>query len=100
MSCVATFAIFPLEREDQSTFAPYVAQALQIVKDSGLPYQLGAMGTSLEGEYDAVMAVIKRCHDAMRETSGRVYLTVAVDSREGADGRITGKVQRVEGLLK
>ncbi|WP_419787437.1 MTH1187 family thiamine-binding protein [Pseudodesulfovibrio sp.] len=100
MSCIVTFTIFPLERDDQGTFAPYVAQALQIIKDSGLPYELGSMGTVMEGEYDEIMAVIKQCHDAMRQGSGRVYMTMAVDSREGDGGRMAQKVGSVEELLK
>jgi len=100
MSCVVTFTIFPLEREDQGTFAPHVAQALQIIKDSGLPYELGSMGTVMEGDYDEIMAVIKACHDAMRKGCGRVYMTMAVDSKVGDGGRMTQKVASVEELLK
>jgi len=100
MSCVVTFTIFPLEREDEGTLAPYVARALQIIKDSGLPYELGAMGTVLEGEYDKIMDVIKQCHDDMRKDCGRVYMTMAVDSKPGNGGRMNQKVNSVEEILK
>ena len=100
MSCVVTFTIFPLERQDEGTLAPYVARSPQIIKDSGLPYELGAMGTVIEGEYDDIMAVIKRCHDDMRRDCGRVYMTMAVDSKSGDGGRMAQKVDSVGALLK
>ena len=100
MSCVATFSLFPLERPDQGSFAPYVARTIQIVRESGLPYELGAMGTVLEGDFDAVMATIKQCHDDMRKGCDRVYLNLTVDSRSGEPGRMRGKVDSVGELLK
>ena len=100
MSCVATFTIFPLKRPDEGSLAPYVARAVKIVRESGLPYELGPMGTVIEGEFDQVMETIGRCHDDLRRDCDRVYLTVAVDSRSGEAGRIRGKVDSVGELLK
>ena len=100
MSCVATFSIFPLERPDEGSLAPYVARTIEIVRKSGLPHELGPMGTVIEGEFDQVMETIRRCHDDMRKDCDRVYLTLAVDSRTGEAGRIRGKVDSVGELLK
>ncbi|WP_028578730.1 MTH1187 family thiamine-binding protein [Desulfogranum japonicum] len=100
MSCVATFAIFPLKQSGEDSLAPYVARALQIVKDSGVPYQLGPMGTALEGDYVEIMDVIRQCHDELRKDCDRVYLTVAIDSKAGEGGRIQQKVSHVGELLK
>ncbi|MGE4553533.1 MAG: MTH1187 family thiamine-binding protein [Desulfovibrionaceae bacterium] len=99
MSCVVQFAIFPLDKGDAPSLAPYVARALEIVRASGLPYALGPMGTVLEGEYHEIMAVIGRCHDELRADCARVYLTVAVDSKAEGSERMTGKVRSVEALL-
>ena len=99
MSCVVQFAIFPLDKGNTPSLAPYVARALKIVRESGLPYTLGPMGTVLEGEYHEIMAVIGRCHDELRADCDRVYLTVAVDSKAAGRERMTGKVQSVEELL-
>ena len=100
MSCVATFSIFPLERPDQGSFAPYVARTIEIVRESGLSHELGAMGTVLEGDFDEIVQTIKLCHDDMRQGCGRVYLNLTVDSREGEPGRMRGKVDSVGELLK
>ncbi|AMK11640.1 MAG: MTH1187 family thiamine-binding protein [Pseudodesulfovibrio sp.] len=100
MSCVATFSLFPLERPDDGSLAPYVARSLRIVEASGLDHQLGPMGTVIEGEIEEVLDVIRQCHDAMRADCDRVYLTLAVDSRSGKDGRMSSKVRSVEERLK
>jgi uncharacterized protein YqgV (UPF0045/DUF77 family) len=49
-----------------------VAEALKIVDESGLPYELGAMQTTVEGNPDEVMAIILRCHrTAGGQSTGR-----------------------------
>lgn len=99
MSSVATFTIFPLDKGDEPSLAPYVAKTLRIIQNSGLPYELGSMGTVLEGEFDAIMGIVKQCHDTLREVSDRVYLTLAIDSKPGDSGRIVQKVKSVEEIL-
>lgn len=76
-----------------------VAEVLKIVDESGLPYKLGAMNTTLEGEPDEVMEVIMRCHRRMLELCPRVLTNISIDDRKGARGRLTGKVLEVEQLL-
>ena len=77
-----------------------MARSLRIVEASGLDHQLGPMGTVVEGEIEDVLNVIRQCHDAMRADCDRVYLTLAVDSRSGKDGRMASKVRSVEERLK
>jgi uncharacterized protein (TIGR00106 family) len=78
--------------------APYVARCLDIVASSGLDYRLHAMGTILEGEWDDVFAVVRRCFEALRADSDRITCTIKLDYRKGPAGRLTGKVQRVQEL--
>ena len=70
MSVIVNLAIFPLDKGEE--LAPYVAKAVEIIRCSGLPHALGAMSTSIEGEYDAVMDVVRRCFMALREDCDRV----------------------------
>lgn len=76
-----------------------VAEALKIVDASGLPYELGAMQTTIEGEREQVMAVILRCHERMLEMAPRVLTHITLDDRQGATGRLAGKVRDVEEIL-
>ncbi|MCU0822607.1 MAG: MTH1187 family thiamine-binding protein, partial [Spirochaetes bacterium] len=71
MSVIAQFAIFPIDKGE--SLSEYVAGSLKIIKDSGLPYVLGPMGTGIEGEWDDVMSVIDRCFKEMSGKSNRVY---------------------------
>lgn len=93
------FSIAPSGPVGDDSYAPAVAAALQIVRDSGLPHDLGSMFTTIEGEWDEVMAVIKRCVDAMEPYGDRVGLVMKADIRAGRTGQITAKVDRVTEML-
>ena len=87
------FSMSPLGKGE--SVAPYVARCLEVVAASGLDYQLHAMGTILEGEWEQVFAVVQRCYEALRPDCERVTCTMKVDARAGATGRLRGKVERV-----
>jgi uncharacterized protein (TIGR00106 family) len=77
-----------------------VAQAIRVIRDSGLPNETNAMFTNIEGEWDEVMAVVKQAVFAVAETSPRVGLVLKADLRAGHDtGQLTAKVERVEQRL-
>ena len=76
-----------------------VAEAVRIVRESGLPHETNAMFTNLEGEWDEVMAVVKRCVDVLAERSPRISLVLKADIRPGHTGQLSAKVERVERLL-
>ena len=76
-----------------------VAKAVRVVRASGLPNRTDAMFTTIEGEWDEVMAVISRCHEHLAKDSGRVVCTVKMDWRKGHSGRLEGKVRSVEQKL-
>jgi uncharacterized protein (TIGR00106 family) len=94
---LAEFSIYPLDKGE--SLSKYVAGSLDIVKRSGLPFKVGPMGTVIEGDYDQVMAVIKECHMRMRRDCKRVAANIKIDDREGAAGRLDGKIESVEKKL-
>lgn len=79
--------------------SPYVAQILDIVDRSGVPYQLTPMGTILEGEWDEVMAVVTRCFDHLAEHHSRIGTHIKIDYRAGPAGRLKSKIESVETKL-
>lgn len=97
MSVIVDFSIFPVDKE--ASVSPYVAKAVKIIKESGLDYQTGPMGTCIEGEYEDVMGVVKRCFEKMKEDSSRIYMTLKIDYRRGISGRLAGKVKSLEDKL-
>ena len=73
-----------------------VAEAVSIVRSSGLPHQTGPMFTTIEGDWD----VIKRATEAVTKRAPRVSLVVKADIRPGHDhGEIEGKVQRLNAAI-
>ncbi|MGI5340097.1 MTH1187 family thiamine-binding protein [Streptomyces sp. CA-181903] len=74
----------------------YVAEAVRVVRSSGLPNRTDAMFTSLEGEWDEVMDVVKRAVQAVEARCGRVSLVLKADIRQGVTDGLTSKVETVE----
>lgn len=74
-----------------------VADAVRVVRESGLPNRTDAMFTTVEGDWDEVMAVVKRAIDAV--DAPRVSLTLKADIRPGVTDALTTKVETVERYL-
>ena len=84
------FSMYPTDKG--ASVSDYVKRSLEIIDDSGLPYRLGPMGTCLEGEWDQVMDVVRRCYERMSEDCGRIACQIKIDAREGESGRLDSKV--------
>jgi uncharacterized protein (TIGR00106 family) len=80
--------------------APYVARCLEIVAASGLDYRLHAMGTTLEGDWDEVFAVVRKCYEALKPDCERISCSIKVDYRKGPGGRLESKVRHVQELVQ
>jgi uncharacterized protein (TIGR00106 family) len=76
-----------------------VAEAVRVVRASGLPNQTDAMFTTVEGDWDEVMAVIKEAVDAVAARAPRVSLVLKADLRPGTAGALTTKVETIERYL-
>ncbi len=97
MSVIIDLAIFPTDKGESAS--AYVARAVKIIKDSGLNYTLNAMGTSIEGEWNEVMAVVNSCFEELQKDCNRIYLTLKADYRRATQGRLESKVKSVEQKL-
>jgi len=91
------FSMTPLGKGE--SVSAYVARCLEIVAASGLDYRLHAMGTTLEGELDQVLDVVRRCFEAMQADCDRISCSIKVDYRKGPGGRLDSKVQKVQALV-
>ncbi|CAO5249371.1 MTH1187 family thiamine-binding protein [Frankia sp. AgKG'84/4] len=79
--------------------AELVAEAVRVVRDSGLPHETNSMFTTVEGEWDEVMDVVRRATEAVCAGAGRVSLVLKADLRPGAYDALHTKVARVDRLL-
>jgi uncharacterized protein (TIGR00106 family) len=95
---IAAFSITPLGVGDSVGEA--VADAVRIVRASGLPNETNAMFTNVEGEWDEVMDVIRRCVERVAETAPRVSVVVKIDHRTGVTDGLHTKVAAVEDHLR
>jgi uncharacterized protein (TIGR00106 family) len=96
---IVAFSISPVSGDDSGGVSEAVAEAIRVVRDSGLPNQTNAMFTNLEGDWDEVMDVVKRAVDAVAARSPRVSLVLKADIRPGHTGQLAAKVQRIDDLL-
>jgi uncharacterized protein (TIGR00106 family) len=94
---IVAFSITPLGVGEG--VSEYVADAVRIVRESGLPNQTDAMFTSIEGEWDEVMAVVKQAVDAVAAKAPRVSLVLKADVRPGHDNALTAKVASLEARI-
>lgn len=92
---LAQFSIVPLGGGTASV-SPVVARVLKIVVESGIAYKANPMGTVVEGDWDAVMDVIRRCHQEALKDGERVLTNISIDDRRTGQGRIEKKLESVE----
>lgn len=96
---LAFISVAPEDHWDH--MSPYVAKMIQMIKKSGLEYELGPMGTSIEGAPEAVFKVLEEMHMAMRKESKRVSTLIKIDDQVDRPlGRITDKVESVKKALQ
>ncbi|MGH3909016.1 MAG: MTH1187 family thiamine-binding protein [Pseudonocardiaceae bacterium] len=95
---IVAFSVAPAGGESDSVSAA-VAEAVRVVRDSGLPYELNAMFTLVEGEWNEVMDVVRRAVEAASAGASRTSLVLKADIRPGHTGQLRAKVDRVEHLL-
>jgi uncharacterized protein (TIGR00106 family) len=93
---LVAFSIGPSVGDDTGGVSAAVAEAVRIVRASGLPNETNAMFTNIEGEWDEVMPVVKRAVDAVAAGSARVSLVLKADIRPGYTGQLAAKVERIE----
>ena len=96
---IVAFSISPAVTDEDGGVSEAVAEAIRVVRDSGLPHETNAMFTNVEGEWDEVMAVVKRAVDAVAARSPRVGLVLKADIRPGHTGQLAAKVRRIDALL-
>ena len=94
---LVAFSVTPIGAGDSVGDA--VAEAVRVVRASGLPNRTDAMFTTIEGEWDEVMAVVKQAVDAVAAVSPRVSLSLKADVRPGVTGALTAKVEHIERVL-
>jgi len=95
---IIELSIVPLGRGP--SLSSDLAGILTLIDESGLPYKLTPMGTCIEGEWDQVMELVKRCHMKMTEIAPRTITTIKIDDYKGKKDQLHGKIESVERAAK
>jgi uncharacterized protein YqgV (UPF0045/DUF77 family) len=91
------FSVSPSGTGDSVSEA--VADAVRVVRDSGLPHRTDSMFTTVEGEWDECMDVVRRACEAVGRPGERVSLVLKADIRPGRTGEMQGKLDRLEAAI-
>ncbi len=98
MSVIAEISIFPVDKG--ISLSPYVAGVIEIIDQSKLAYELGPMGTCIEGEWQEVLSTIDNCFQKISRDSSRVYMTLKIDYSQNRQKGLEEKVKSVKKKLQ
>lgn len=99
MSVLLDLSVFPTDQG--ASVSGFVAPVIAMIRESGHPYRLSAMGTIVEtDDLGDALGLIARAYQIL-DAMGceRVYAITKLDIRKGAAGRLTGKVDSVRRLV-
>ena len=95
MSVLVAFSVTPLGVGE--SVGEIVAEAVRVVRDSGLPNKTDAMFTVIEGDdWGEVMAVVQRAVEVVTARASRVSVVIKADWRSGVSNAMTTKTESVE----
>ncbi len=95
---LVAFSVAPSGTGSDSVSAA-VAEAVSIVRASGLPHRTDSMFTTIEGDWDECMDVVKRATEAVGRYGTRVSLVLKADIRPGHAGEMQAKLDRLEAAI-
>ncbi len=79
----------------------YIAACEEVLKDSGLKTALHAYGTNIEGEWDDVMASVKKCHEKVHEMGApRITTTIKLGTRTDREQSMEDKIESVNRKIR
>ena len=96
---IVAFSVAPASADPDEGMSAAVAEAVRVVRESGLPNETNSMFTLIEGEWDEVMDVVKRATEAVSSVAPRTSLMLKADIRPGYTGQLAAKVDAVERRL-
>ncbi len=92
---LAEMSIIPIGKD--VSISKYVAEVAEIIDKSGLDYRINPMGTVVEGSFDDIMGLLKKCHDTIMGDVDRVMINVSMDDRrDRKPPRLDKKIASVE----
>ena len=94
MNTLIAVAIAPVGVGEE--LSKYVAEVVKVIRESGLPNKTYSMFTEIEGDWDSVMAVVKRATFVLAEKGIRTEVVLKADIRPGVENMMEGKIERLD----
>jgi len=95
MSILLNFAMFPTDKG--ASVSQYVSKVIRYIDESGVPYKLNPMGTTIETEtMEEALKIVQGAYDILEPVSDRIYSTINIDARKGKGDRMRGKIASIE----
>lgn len=98
MSILMEFAMFPTDKG--ASVSEYVSKVIDMIRNSGYPYKLSAMGTVVETDcMEAATDILNKAEHILSENASRIYCSAKFDIKQGKTGRLERKIQSVESKI-
>ena len=98
MHVIVDFTVVPVGAG--ISLSPYVAEVERVLAEAGLHHVLHANGTNVEGEWDAVMAAIRTCHERLHAMGvPRIHTDIKLGTRKDRAQTMADKVASVREKL-
>lgn len=93
---IVDFSVVPVGTASPSV-SEYVRKCIVLIKESGLPYHIGPMGTSVEGDLAEIFKLILRIHEAQKKSGvQRILTTIKIDDRFDKNQTMQDKINKVK----
>ncbi len=99
MSVILEFAMFPTDKGE--SVSNYVAPIIEMIRESGVSYQLTPMGTIIETEdLSEILDIVQKAYNALEQRDcNRVYASLKLDIRKGSEGRLKSKLDAIQNKI-
>lgn len=98
MKIIVDFCIVPIGVG--ISLSKYIAECQKEILKSGLKHELHSNGTAIEGEWEEVFFIIKKCHEIVHELGApRIHTNIKLGTRNDKNQSIEQKVESVKSLL-
>ena len=98
MNTLIAVSIAPVGTGEE--LSKHVGEVVKVIRESGLPNKTSSMFTEIEGDWDEVMAVVKRATFVLAEKGIRTEVLIKADIRPGFKNMMTEKLERLDAAMK
>ncbi len=98
MSVLLEFAMFPTDKGE--SVSQYVSKVIDMIRNSGYPYKLTAMGTIIETDtVREALDIVEKSYTVLEPFANRVYSSIKLDIRKGKNDRLKTKIESIENKI-